>query len=210
MDFEKEEKKRLAEAAKLEKKRLKEIKDQEYQERMANLAKEKMENGIKFRKKLYFALFIFSIVASYSVYVYYLNFDLKRNCTGYLERAANSNTVEIAKGELSKVISYLDTHGLNSGYTSIVYNTPDEDVSFWYANLKASQEELEKVDASTSAMEKSNLLLKLRETIAGQEGIIVPPGLAKSPHNLMYFFGFVISGFLVLWAVYLLLKTRVR
>lgn len=53
------------------------------------------------------------------------------NVTDYLERASNSNTVETAKRELDIALKYLEDNNLTSGYTSVFYRTPDEDIGFW-------------------------------------------------------------------------------
>lgn len=113
--------------------------------------------------------------------------ELKQNVTGYLTRAANANTIELAHEELTKSINYLEANNLTSGYTSILWQTPDEDIDFWYRNLKASQGELQNLK-SESALEKTNVLLKLRETLlTGDSGkVIVPEGLAVFPHNKLW------------------------
>lgn len=112
---------------------------------------------------------------------------LKQNCTGYLKRAADANTVEIAKEQLQKSIHYLEENNLTKGYTSILWQTPDEDIEYWYKNLKASEKELIKVDSTAASMEKTNLLMKLRETLLdnGKEGdkLTVPGGLSRYPNN---------------------------
>ena len=116
--------------------------------------------------------------------------SLKQNCTGYLKQAADANTVETAKTQLGKSIKYLEEHNMTTGYTSIAYNTPDEDIEFFYNNLKESEKELSKVDSTTSSLEKTNLLMKLRETLldGGKDGdeLTIPKGLSKHPNNLMW------------------------
>jgi len=132
---------------------------------------------------LILALSIFGVVIVRSI-------QLRQNCTGYLKRAADANTVENAKEQLSIAISYLEAHNLISGYTSVLWKTPDEDIGFWYNNLKTSYEELSKVDSTTSALEKSNILMKLRETLIdnGEKGdsMTIPNGLSRYPHNLLF------------------------
>jgi len=126
---------------------------------------------------------IFGIVITKSV-------EINQNCLGYLERSANANTVEIARNELKKSIDYLEANNLTKGYTSILWKTPDEDIEFWYKNLKESYGELMKVDSTTSSVEKTNLLMKLRETLIdnGSKGdnITVPKGISRYPNNLMW------------------------
>lgn len=133
--------------------------------------------------------------------------QFNRNCTGYLIRAANANTVETALVELQKATSYLENHNMTEGYTSLVYNTPDEDVEFWYNNLKQSEKELLKVDSSTTALEKTNLLMKLRETLmenSAESGDILtkPAGISAYPDNWLWFIlmsagFFIIAGIII-------------
>ncbi len=115
---------------------------------------------------------------------------LKQNVTGYLKRAADANTVKIAQGEISKVLTYLEQEEMTEGYTSIFWKTPNEDIGFWYRNLKASLQELKQVE-NGSTLEKTNVLLKLRETLmdGGGEGkvrVTVPKGLSAYPNNGMW------------------------
>lgn len=130
-----------------------------------------------------FALSIFAIRITKSV-------SMKQNCTGYLKRAADANTVETAKEQLQRSIQYLEVNNLTKGYTSVLWKTPDEDIEFWYNNLKASERELLKVDSLTASMEKTNLLMKLRETLLdnGKSGddLTVPLGLSRYPNNGMW------------------------
>ena len=121
---------------------------------------------------------------------FYKSVVLKQNCTGYLKRSADANTTDTAKNELSKAISYLEANKLTEGYTSVFYNTPDEDIAFWYKNLKASEIELSKVTDKTTSLEKTNLLMKLRETLLDSEksgdSITVPNGLSVFPDNKLW------------------------
>ena len=129
------------------------------------------------------ALSIFAITITKSVL-------MEQNCTGYLKRAADANTVKTAKEQLQKSIQYLEANNLTKGYTSVLWQTPDEDIEFWYNNLKASESELMKVDSTTSSMEKTNLLMKLRETILDNgeksDNLTVPSGLSRYPNNGMW------------------------
>lgn len=114
----------------------------------------------------------------------------KQECSGHLRRAADANTVETAQKELIVATKYLEDNNITSGYTSVFWQTPDEDIAFWYNNLKASENELSKVDSTTSSLEKTNILMKLRETLMdhGKEGdhVTYPKGLATYPQNGLY------------------------
>lgn len=68
--------------------------------------------------------------------------QFKKNCGGHLKLAADANTPERARAEMDIALKYLETHQLTSGYTSVFYQTPDEDLDFWYGNLADSRAEL--------------------------------------------------------------------
>lgn len=152
-------------------------------------------------------LLLFSISVFIGIIV--KSVHLKQNCTGYLERASNANTVELAHAELSKAIDYLEINKITSGYTSVFYKTPDEDISFWYRNLKQSQKELELAKQSKTMLEKTNVLMKLRETLVdiGKDGdsLTIPNGLSRYPNNTFYAVLLTISSliivFLMFWVV---------
>ncbi len=126
---------------------------------------------------------------------------LKQNVTGYLKRAADANTIELAEQELTKVINYLEANNITSGYTSILWKTPNEDIDYWYRNLKASQLELQTLQ-SESALERTNVLIKLRETLVDvgeSTKVTVPKGLAVFPDNKLWaglMFIAILAGFI--------------
>jgi len=110
---------------------------------------------------------------------------LKQNVTGYLKRAADASTIELANTELSKAISYLEANEMTSGNTSVLWERPKNDLDFWYRNLKASQNELQQLK-SNSALEKTNVLIKLRETLldTGEKSkVTVPDSLDVYPKH---------------------------
>jgi len=115
-----------------------------------------------------------------------ISFD--RQIGGHLKRAADANTIELALSEMNTAVTKMEEKGLTSGYTSIVYRTPDEDIGFWYKNLKASRDELASLPtATTTPLERSNMLIKLRETLLdqGKSGVSVtaPEGISRYPNN---------------------------
>ncbi len=147
---------------------------------------------------------IFSVIFSGVLLVYiFFNIQFERNCKGYLKRAADANTIDLAKVELGRAIGYIEAHNLTSGFTSVIYNTPDEDIGFWYQNLKASAQELASVSAEATSLEKSNVLMKLRETLLDKsdsgEKVTVPGGISAFPYNAIMFWLFFLSSF---WATF--------
>lgn len=112
------------------------------------------------------------------------------DCEGHLKRAADANSIELAKQELAVATGYLERHGMTAGYTSVLYNEPSEDVGFWFRNLRASLQRLDREPATASELEKSNLLIKLRETLldvtSSGETVTEPSGISIFPHNALY------------------------
>lgn len=130
-----------------------------------------------------FILFvIFRIVADY-------NFSI--DCSGHMKRAADANTIELAIQELTTVIKYCDNNDLTKGTVSIFLHQPKNDIGFWYTNIKSSLDQLKQVTSQTSQLEKTNMLIKLRETLLdnGKEGVCVthPEGISIYPNNVLYF-----------------------
>jgi hypothetical protein len=113
-----------------------------------------------------------------------------RGCEGYLKRAADANTVEMAHDQLAIAVKYAKDNNLTTGYTSILYNTPDEDVGFWYGNISKSLTELESITKKSTLLERSNMLIKLRETLLDDKKdgvtVTVPSGIYLYPHNGVY------------------------
>jgi hypothetical protein len=154
---------------------------------------------MKSLKYIFTIIFLFYIIVSIVFAILF-----KIGCNDRLKRAADANTIELAKEELTVVISYLEEKNLTEGYTSILYKTPDEDIGFWYKNLNSSLNELKNVNPESSQLEKSNILLKLRETILdnSQSGSSVtrPDGISKYPFNAIFALwgglSFIVSTFL--------------
>jgi len=142
---------------------------------------------------------IFSIIFC-SIFLIVLEVKLTQSCVGHLKRAADANTIERAQSELGIVINYLENNNLTDGYTSIFYRTPDEDINYWYNNLKESNDELLYIinKDSTTNLEKSNQLIKLRETLldnTSSSGDVVtcPAGFSRYPYNAWYALWFNLS-----------------
>jgi hypothetical protein len=142
-----------------------------------------------------------------------LSFKFDIGAGGHLERTANANTVELAKQEMNVAVNYLKENGITNGRTSILVHTPNKDVTFWYRNLEESLDELNKVKEDSSQLEKSNMLIKLRETLMdqseGSSNVTVPPGISQFPNNLFFelwgwvslIFILIVSGFWIKRAI---------
>lgn len=116
----------------------------------------------------------------------------KQDCSGYLKQAADANTPELALDRLNRAIEYVEAHGMTTGYTSVLWRTEDQNVEFWYMNLKACQSELESC-LDGSPLEKSNVLMKVRESLTDDSGkygteLTIPRNIVFYPDNAFYLF----------------------
>lgn len=157
------------------------------------------------------ALMMFPLFFNMSVQIYkYTIWDI--NVDGHLKRAADSNTVETAKEELKTALNYIEKSKKTEGDTGIFWSTPKNDVKFWYQNLKSSFEELNKTTPETTQLEKTNLLMKLRETLLDHkekgDETTKPDGMYLYPNNAYFFAVDLISILLFLIAGFLLFKSN--
>lgn len=107
-----------------------------------------------------------------------------------LKRASDANSIELATQELDAALRGIKSRRLTTGYTSILYRTPDEDLSFWYRNIVSAQQELVQLPKDSTPLEKTNVLMKLRETLldSGESGphVTAPSGISIYPNNTLY------------------------
>ena len=140
--------------------------------------------------RLSFAIIFTLLFLSWVFVRMVLSVQFDQNCGGYLKRAADSATIEIATKELDIALRYMEDHSLTSGYTSILYRTPDEDIAFWYTNIKAAHDELTTLPKEASPLERTNVLMKLRETLLDEDSkrfeITLPSGISVYPFNGMF------------------------
>lgn len=136
------------------------------------------------------------------------------NIEGYLKRAADANTVEMAKQELDRALSGIEQCSLTSGNSSVLWNTPNNDVTFWYNNIKESRKELGNIKEDASLTEQTNVLMKLRETLLdnvskGGEIVTAPSGISLHPYRVnVILIEFVTTAFGLLCTILILYRTN--
>lgn len=160
-------------------------------------------------KKIMILAIIATIVFGTWVTVRIVKFvQFNTNCTQYLKRAADANNVETAKEELSKAISYAEENNLTEGVVSIILHQPKNDIGYWYKNMTESYAELENLPEDVTSLEKTNVLMKLRETLTDEKksgvSVTIPSGISIYPSNVLYFWWGMLSGILcvVLWIIW--------
>lgn len=151
--------------------------------------------------------FVLPLVTLAVCFVKDIQFD--QGCAGFLKQAADANSVELAEKQLGLAIDYIEKNGLTSGYTSVIYKTEDENIGFWYENLKTCQKELSETKGN-STLENTNVLMKLRESLTDESEkgtmLTIPPGLYLYPHNAVFmvvgtisFIMFLVSLVMIAW-----------
>ena len=152
-------------------------------------------------------VFVLTLISPVLTTIKSIQFDQK--CGGYLKQAADANSVELAERQLNLAIDYIEQHELTSGYTSVLWNTEDENIEYWYNNLKQCQKELA-ATKDNSTLENTNVLMKLRESLTDvdQNGttLTIPYGINRYPNNLFYGILNIISGIVFILYFGILIK----
>ncbi len=150
------------------------------------------------RKSFPILVLVFAIISLISGGAWIVqSIQFKQNCGGHLRRAANANTIQLASQELKTALTYLESHKLTSGSTHVIYATPDNDIEYWYNNIKAAYDELQGIPPSSSLQERTNVLMKLRESLMGHskdgDHVILPPRIAIYPNQGLILLGTLIG-----------------
>ena len=119
-----------------------------------------------------------------------------QNCSGYLKQAADANTAAIALNRVTVALDYIERNRLTDGYTSVIYTTEDENIGFWYQNIKACKAELEAC-LNSSQLKQTNVLMKVRESLMDGSKLTIPAGISRYPNNAIYAIFAWLSFFLI-------------
>ena len=139
--------------------------------------------------KLGSALFLIFIGLIVPVILAVRNIQFKQNCSGYLKQAADASSVELAIDRIDRALRYIERKELTHGYTSVLWKTEDENVGYWYHNIKTCRTELEN-GLKSSQLEQTNLLMKIRESLTDTDEtgtiLTLPKGITRYPHNALF------------------------
>jgi len=116
------------------------------------------------------------------------HFGFTWGCEEYLKRAADCSTPEQCGKELDRALQYMRDHGLTSGNSGIIFKTPASDVAFWYNNIGGAREAVRALEGSekTSALERSNVLIRVRETLLDEgKAVTLPPHISWYPDVML-------------------------
>lgn len=131
--------------------------------------------------KFIFGIILFIPLVMYLCILGYRGMSYDMNCGGYLSQAAAASTVESAKPPLKSALKFLEDHKMTSGNTGIFFSYPQNDVGFFYNNLKSASVELSTITPETPPLVQSNVLMKLHEAIHAHS----PEGISMYPYNVI-------------------------
>jgi hypothetical protein len=127
---------------------------------------------------------------AFSVWV---DFQFSQNFSSHLDRAAHAPSIKVAHQELKQVEDYLVTNNLTTGNSSTFYDVNQNDLAYFYGNVKdstAQLAELEKSGDSTS-VNSSNELMRIEGTfkVKGEKGesLRTPESLSHAPNQRIWF-----------------------
>ena len=127
-----------------------------------------------------------------------LIFDI--NCESYLKSAADAPTVELAATELDIAINWFTEHYPTEGYSCFIFKKRDQDVGNWYRRLVAARSDLDTITEDSSGLERSNMLMKLRETLLDGSNtgdkVTLPLNIAIFPHQWLWSCLFFVGAFI--------------
>lgn len=113
-----------------------------------------------------------------------VSFDM--NCSQHLKLAADANSPELALTQLNQALRYMELHGLREGNTGVFIQGPASDVKFWHDNIQACKNELMSLSPTATQLEKTNVLMKLRESLLDGQIVTQPMNIAIFPHNTKF------------------------
>ena len=143
-------------------------------------------------------LIVVGLITPVSCTVKSIHFN--QDCAGYLKQAADANTAAIALDRVTKALDYIERNRLTEGYTSVLWTTEDENIGFWYENIKACKAELEAC-LNSSQLEQTNVLMKVRESLMDGKELTIPCGISRYPNNASWMIFGWLSFFLIMGGI---------
>jgi len=149
------------------------------------------------------ALIVF-VCTVISNYVY--NYNFNKECCDYLKLAAYSPSIEKSTQFLEKALVYLEKEEKTTGNSAFIFKTPSSDIGIWFSQLKEAQKTLVKcLPDSISGLEKTNALMKIRETIENGTILTLPPYLDTFPKHIFFLWTYILSLMIMFIALILIM-----
>jgi hypothetical protein len=137
-----------------------------------------------------------ALLVGCAVTMAYKEYSARRDVIDYLKLAADAPTLRLAQRYLSTAVRNMEARGWTSGSTALFFKVPLRDIGFWYQNTKGELDELEALiaaDPSLSPVDRSNVLVKLRETLMDGNYLTFPEWGELAPYNALFFWMVVVG-----------------
>lgn len=116
------------------------------------------------------------------------DYHFDRDIGSHLKKAADSPTVGEAANQMDAALSAIEEQDLTGGNSAFIFKTEETSVETWYRQLKQVQTDLHDLPDDASPLERSNVLIKVRETIldSGSDGdyLTLPPYITVYPNHV--------------------------
>ena len=139
----------------------------------------------------------------------YREYASRRDVLDYLKLAADAPNLALAERYLSTAVHNMEARRWTAGSTALIFKAPRRDIGFWYQNTRGALDEVKTLIATSAELtpvDRSNALVKLRETLMDGIALTYPEWIELAPHNAFFFWVTLLSAvaslnsFLVLFA----------
>ncbi len=137
-----------------------------------------------------------ALIVACALTMAYKEFSARRDVVDYLKLAADAPTLPLAERYLSTAVRNMEARRWTSGSTALIFKVPLRDLGFWYQNTKGALDAIETLiatDASLTPVDRSNALVKLRETLMDGNHLTFPEWAELAPYNALFFWMVVVG-----------------
>ena len=130
------------------------------------------------------------LLALFMLAIPYKEYAARRDVLDFLKLAADAPTLQLAERYLSTAVRNMEARGWTTGSTALIFKTPRRDIGFWYQNTSGALGDVQAllaVEATLTPVDRSNALVKLRETLMDGPALTFPEWVELAPHNALFF-----------------------
>jgi hypothetical protein len=155
-------------------------------------------------------LFLFSLLLTAPFFTWAITRIAKAqrfddNCVYHLGEAMKStSSADYSKSEMERAVKYIEDRNLTSGFTSIVGNQPDENLSLWYYDIRGKQAYIDHLHDLPSDVRKDQIADHAEYVNAfnmHRKDVDIPNGISIYPYNTLFFVWSMISIVMLLFGI---------
>jgi hypothetical protein len=136
------------------------------------------------------------LLALFLLMIPYNEYAARRDVLDYLKLSADAPTLRLAERHLSTAVRNMEARGWTTGSTALIFKTPRRDLGFWYQNTRGALVDLRELlalEATLAPVDRSNALVKLRETLMDGSALTFPEWVELAPHNALFFWAILLG-----------------